>query len=464
MMMDRDPLPDVLPLSSSESEPDCVAIGTPGTRDNDGVDGESVPDALPLSSDEEAPMPSPSDAIDARRGEEHEPRGDDRGMLLNPTGEEAGEVASLAVRANRGRCGRGRRGPGRWKPFALVPRPNRNDEHEEDHAMASLTSPEAIGVLTSPNVCDSVLWGHDIVTTATSQPTLSANAGDFDVASLRGFSILPPYCRAVAQFRGHQLATGTGHGMEEGSHRILSHYLQSSVAPVTSFRAISLLLDVDRRDVTPTLHRLASTLLGQMQARRAAFETQVSMELPRASLVEFVEVTAYDETPLPLRVNTDSSAGAVGSVRPNEGTDMAMQIEDQDRESQESQALVASTFGQSCRMLTSSTDVPMKVVQTRIRTGMLLRIQGHMFSIVLPQPCPLPSLIERPPKFSKRCTSASPTRQSLLVCSCGVHGLQPPVRVQPFPVQSMRLLRIVMARRVACCICCVTFTRRQSRA
>ena len=346
-------LPDELPLSSSDEELQLE-------------DAASLPSELPLSDAELA---------DAGGDAPPTPAEGPVGLL---GGVEAladlGLFSGVAAKAQPAPKRRGR--PKKWP--LLPPGLQTDVGRAEDLQLAQP------GVVSQGRVADAfavVPWSENDNRDVLLSPTCP------------GFTPLPPFAKKLFAAQGERARTPSLGLDTEDTHAaaVVNHFMDArdvGQVSLASMEALSVITRVPRKSIQELLRRAAASLLHLNHLQRCCLGLQLSACLPRGNLLHFVEVAAYDETPLPVRIISDVKGSQGAAVRTLASAGQVA-IEDTPAAGD---SLALSASGSST--LRSSSSAPQKIVQTQLRGGVLVRVGEALVTLIWRQPAPL-QVVER---------------------------------------------------------------------
>ena len=215
--------------------------------------------------------------------------------------------------------------------------------------------------------------------------------GASTVVAKSGFAVLPASVAEIVKHRNDGVASNWHQAEESQDVRVASYFLDCDrMLTMASFLGLAAILRCDRRRIPRVLSRSAAALLGMARERRHVLDMSLAMTPPRENLIQFTEVAAYDETPLETRVARHVRAtAALGDAQAMPGASALQDVANEDRVSAR-QGHDMSPGG----ALTISSSTPMKIVQARLRSGMVVRVGDTKVTLAILQPCQL-ALLER---------------------------------------------------------------------
>ena len=185
-------------------------------------------------------------------------------------------------------------------------------------------------------------------------------------AAKKGRLVQAPLHEAMLQ--GQKLAECDDANLDEGVLALASFYLDVKNYHLTSAAALQDRLRLDSAGLQSRLRRLAATVVLQQLHERWTLERVIASSLPSGSLLLYLDVVAYDETPMKLGIQT------------------------LDRSEQPSASMPEAYFGGSSSGRPKAEASIVKLLQTKANYAMLLEIPGEKLAILGPHYSPLQSM------------------------------------------------------------------------
>ena len=381
-------LPDELPLSDEEPQPD-------------------LPDELPVDMHEtQAPSAEPA-LFNVAEGPPGLPHAVGRRPGTRARGKGQQDLATVTLTpAPRGKGhgrGRGRRakvGPQLCPPVAAQPPPTAGETTPDGLQTSSGSGGGAAGRRAS---VAGWLHGGLAVDNATERATIGHSLATLRYGVVQqGFA--SPLTDSESLVAALVAQLQSGRDADERVERVAHVFLSNRACALSSMEALSAALGVHRKTLGALAHRCAAGLGMLAHARWGRLEAALVNSLPRAALVHYVEAVQYDETPLWCRVVGDLTQA-------NTATAMPATAAPSQRPAEASSSNIVCRVGQSKSLQVKASGAPQRIMQTRGEMALVLRLGGKLVSIAFKSHFPL-SVLEQ-------CTAKCIKQQQLSMSRVG---------------------------------------------
>lgn len=183
--------------------------------------------------------------------------------------------------------------------------------------------------------------------------------------------------------------------------KVFEEVLQNDKWHLASQVVLAEKLGVDRYKLSAAIPQLAGALYLSSRAKRTKLESDAALQVPREGLLLFIELCAYDETPLPVRMQNESGH-TKGTQRPSSGALVPWS---------ESQTHHMSVLSRTSTLLAGVRNVggQQKILQTFQESGFILKRGDAYIMVVGGCVCPLQVL--------DRCTAPALEEAQLRISS-----------------------------------------------
>lgn len=199
---------------------------------------------------------------------------------------------------------------------------------------------------------------------------------------LDGLCPLPPVA-ATFDAACELVRSGVSVSKDEDMVSIAEDILKAVQHHMVSKSALAERLGVDRGKLTTAMPLLACGVYLADRSKRAKVESAAVMRKRPSDLMLFVDFCAYDETPLTVRLTSESAAGQPQIIKeaipselvPSMGANLAL----------------AHRLTNSTPLLSGlrNTKAPQKIIQTYQETGFLVKTEGSYVALISTTVCPL---------------------------------------------------------------------------